>query len=405
MNSLQKFCSGEKALVGIAFCIISAIAVSAHFASALTLAEIINQPKVLGDTTSALYPYPSGSLVNDHGTIYFISGGTKVPFANYKAFTGLGYSLRNAVSGNLSGYSLSQTYVINTANAAHPWGSWVSYKGVIYYSAQSGMIGVPSAEVFLSNGGQWSMVVKANNYDISLIKSSSSLAVLTDNDPRIIGLPNLQFGGTAASPQNNSSGSSSNPVQAPVQAPSSVSATTSPTSFIPQVIVPVNVYASSSATFLASSADPNTPLVYTFNWDDGSIANSLSTNAAVHTYTIPGVYMLNVSIEDSQTNSFSTTAPVTVLLPVSQTPTVPQLSIPTGTIVGAQATVSASASDPQSSPLTYTFNWGDGTASTIAPTNSATHVYSTSDSYVVTVTVTNGLGFSSLNTGYLYVAP
>ena len=90
------------------------------------------------------------SLVNDGGTIYFISGTTKVPFTNYQAFTGLGYSLQNVISGDLGSYTLSRTYMINTANTSHPWSSWLSYKGVVYYSTQAGLIGVPSAEVFLS---------------------------------------------------------------------------------------------------------------------------------------------------------------------------------------------------------------------------------------------------------------
>jgi hypothetical protein len=33
-------------------------------------------------------PYPTGTLVNDSGTIYFISGSVKVPFTNWGAFSG-----------------------------------------------------------------------------------------------------------------------------------------------------------------------------------------------------------------------------------------------------------------------------------------------------------------------------
>src|ERR1700722_20224732 len=94
----------------------------------LGYSQTTNQGQVLGDDTSATYPYPSGSLVNDSGTIYFIYGTNKVPFTTWQAFVGLGYSIKNVVKGDLTNYAAVQNYVINTANAAHPWGSWLTYK-------------------------------------------------------------------------------------------------------------------------------------------------------------------------------------------------------------------------------------------------------------------------------------
>ena len=276
------------------FTVLSITVLAAPKASALTLDDILNSPKVLGDSTSNGFPYPTASLVKDGSAIYFISGTSKVPFTNYKAFIGLGYSLKNVVNGDLSNYSSSQAYVISTANARHPWGSWVSYKGVIYYLTQDGMIGVPSSAVFLSNGGQWRLVVAANKYDIAILKANSSLPVLTVNDSRIIGQPVFQFGGSGST--NNSA-----PVPSPVQ---TITATPTVVSFVPQLVLPANIYASSSATFSAPSSDPNGTLIYTFDWDDGTPANSLAVSAAVHTYYITGVYMLNVSVIDSLKNTF-----------------------------------------------------------------------------------------------------
>src|SRR5690349_12293149 len=63
--------------------------------------------KVLGDSNFA-----SGSLVSEGGTIYFIRGTEKVPFASLSAFKGLGFSLENVVSGDLSNYGLS-SYTIS----------------------------------------------------------------------------------------------------------------------------------------------------------------------------------------------------------------------------------------------------------------------------------------------------
>ena len=131
----------------------------------------------LGSTT-----YPSGSIVNDGGTFYFIAGQNKIPFTNWAAFVGLGYSVRNVINGNLSNYTLSGNYMITTANAAHPFGGWLINNGTVYFSSNNGLIGVPNQQVFLSNGGNWNLVVKANAYDLANLSSSQ---VLSSNDSRV----------------------------------------------------------------------------------------------------------------------------------------------------------------------------------------------------------------------------
>lgn len=130
-------------------------------------------------------PYPSGSLVNDSGTIYFINGTTKIPFTNWQAFVGLGYSLQNVTNDDLSAYTPSSSYMITTASADHPWGSWLLYNGTVYYSHENGLIGVPSAEIFLQNGGDWKYVVKANKYDIEKLGANPNLPVLNFDDSRV----------------------------------------------------------------------------------------------------------------------------------------------------------------------------------------------------------------------------
>lgn len=136
-------------------------------------------------SASNSYPYPSGGLVNDGGTIYFISGTTKVPFTNWQAFVGLGYSARNVVNGDLSSYAPASSYFITTANAAHPWGSWVLYNRTIYYAHETGLVGVSNWDVFLNNSGNAKYIVKANSYDIQALNANPNLPVLTINDPRV----------------------------------------------------------------------------------------------------------------------------------------------------------------------------------------------------------------------------
>jgi hypothetical protein len=141
-------------------------------------------PQVLGASTG-LALYPSATLVNVSGTIYFVRDASKIPFSNYQAFTGLGYSLKNVISGDLSNYSSVPAYIINSANIAHPWGSWLLSNGTIYYVTQQGLIGVANPEVFTSNSGQWNLVVNANKYDLDILAANPQLPILTDADPRV----------------------------------------------------------------------------------------------------------------------------------------------------------------------------------------------------------------------------
>jgi len=77
-------------------------------------------------------------------------------------FRGLGYKLQNVIVGDTSADQISQTYVLSSARMAHPWGSWLLSHRTVYYSHSSGLIGVPSWNVFLANGGKASLLVPAN---------------------------------------------------------------------------------------------------------------------------------------------------------------------------------------------------------------------------------------------------
>ena len=195
-NKLIRSVCGAKVSSMLAFAIIalsaSAVALLATgflnpvAKSPAGVALFVHNGEVLGNnTTSDFYPYPSGSLVNDSGTVYFISGTTKIPFVSSQVFLGLGYSFRNVVDGDLTNYTLAQNYTINSVNMAHPWGSWLIYRGKIYFSTQDGMIKVPNSSIFASNGGSWSYIVRANSYDMQVLNANPNLSPLTANDPRV----------------------------------------------------------------------------------------------------------------------------------------------------------------------------------------------------------------------------
>jgi hypothetical protein len=261
--------------------------------------------RVLGDTTSGFYPYPTGTLVNDSGTIYFISGTVKVPFTSWQAFVGLGYSSKNIVEGDLTNYTLSSNYTINTANAEHPWGSWLIYRGTVYYSTQAGLIGVPSVQAFTSNGGDWTYIVKANKYDVAILNANPNLPVLVPNDPRVTSTPNYQFDDNS----NNQNGQNFNQNNAALTKPS--------------VSGPSTLAAGTLGTFNFVSASPYGSLNYSINWGDGSalsLGSNLTSGMAdtqYHMWATAGIYTIMATVTDASGVSATNTFNISVTSPVA----------------------------------------------------------------------------------------
>jgi|GEM_PF-5049001 len=129
---------------------------------------------------------PSGTVVNDHGTVFLIIGEQKIPFSNWQAFVDLGYSAGQIQTMDpiaLANYI--QTPTLDNANSHHPYGSWVNNQGTIYYVSESGLIGVPSYQIFLNNRGNAAGVVKADAADLELLRQNPHLPLLDWNDERV----------------------------------------------------------------------------------------------------------------------------------------------------------------------------------------------------------------------------
>jgi hypothetical protein len=109
--------------------------------------------------------FNSNDLVLDHSTIYLIEGQQKLGFTNMKAFKGLGYKLKYVIPGDTSAYTLSDV-VLSSPTQAHPVGSWIISKKTVYYVTSTGLIPVPSWNVFLNNIGSSKYIVKANAADL-----------------------------------------------------------------------------------------------------------------------------------------------------------------------------------------------------------------------------------------------
>ncbi len=129
--------------------------------------------------------FATGDLVSDQGTVYWIVGRNKIAFTSAGLFSSLGFSWGSVKNGDVSNYQEMEKLMVNTKNSRHPIGAWVKYGNTIYYSHESGLIPVPSWEVFLSNGGSLDKTFNANQTDVNLIKKSYNLKILESNDYRI----------------------------------------------------------------------------------------------------------------------------------------------------------------------------------------------------------------------------
>ena len=124
--------------------------------------------------------YQTGQLIKENGAIYIVYKNTKTGFANSAAFTGLGFNYKNVTDVTNSGLSPSGKTVI-TAQGAHPRGTWLQSGSTVYLLTPDGLVPVPTWDIFLSNGGQASFIVKANSYDLGYKK----LPQMTASDSRV----------------------------------------------------------------------------------------------------------------------------------------------------------------------------------------------------------------------------
>jgi PKD repeat protein len=140
----------------------------------------------------------------------------------------------------------------------------------------------------------------------------------------------------------------------------------------------------------AGSSDPDgDPLTYA--WDFGDSATGTGANPT-HAYASIGTFTVTLTVSDGQGGSTTSTATVTI----KNQPPVANAGGPyTGVRNQAIAFSSAGSSDPDGDPLTYAWDFGDGTTGSGA---SPTHPYATLGTFKATLTVTDGQGGSTTST-------
>ena len=144
----------------------------------------------------------------------------------------------------------------------------------------------------------------------------------------------------------------------------------------------------------AGSSDPEAGTL-TYRWDFGDGSTSTQANPS-HTYSTGGSFTATLRVTDPENLFDEDTAQVTV-----NRPPVAEANGPYAGDVGDPiAFSSAGTSDPDGGPLTYRWDFGDGTTSTQA---NPSHSYASSGSFTATLRVTDNGGLFDEDTASVSV--
>jgi PKD repeat protein len=152
-------------------------------------------------------------------------------------------------------------------------------------------------------------------------------------------------------------------------------------------------------------SDPSASLQQTFtgtvSWGDGSpaepftliVSGASGSKTITHVYDDDGQYTVTVTVSDEDGDQATATYSVTV---VNVAPTIETMSGPVHLLEGQSGGFSAVASDPGDDPLTYAWDFGDGSPQ--GHGDVVQHTFADDGVYLVTLTVQDGDGGVTVST-------
>jgi PKD repeat protein len=139
----------------------------------------------------------------------------------------------------------------------------------------------------------------------------------------------------------------------------------------------------------SGSSDPEGG-VLTYAWDFGDPTDANNTSSSIyasHTYLNPGDFTAILTVTDDYGNT-DQAAVVIKVTALNQPPSVSPTVTPPSGLAPLDVHFTSGAADPDGDPLTYLWDFGDGSFSTLSDPN---HTYATPGVYTATVTVQDGV--------------
>ena len=161
---------------------------------------------------------------------------------------------------------------------------------------------------------------------------------------------------------------------------------------------PTSGQAPLAADFTITASEPHgNPLSYTISFGDststsGTITAPYDPLDIPHTYAVAGVYAAHVSVSNDTGGFAQQTLTITVTAPPNHAPTASLTMTPSSGVVPLDTSATIDASDQDGDPLTYTLDFGDGTAAQSGqlPVAPVAHEYAHAGSFTVRLAVSDG---------------
>ena len=153
---------------------------------------------------------------------------------------------------------------------------------------------------------------------------------------------------------------------------------------------PLSGNAPLTVSFDASGSNDPEGGSLTYNWDFGDPSSSNNTSILpnpTHTYNNVGTYTAIVTVTDDFNNTDQASVIIEVTAP-NQPPTVNPVANPSSGVAPLTVQFTANAVDPEGVPLTYLWDFGDGTS--VSSEANPGHIYTTPGTYIVSIVVSDG---------------
>ena len=152
--------------------------------------------------------------------------------------------------------------------------------------------------------------------------------------------------------------------------------------------------------FTASATDGDgDSLSYSWEWGDGTADGAGSSTS--HVFTSSSTYSVRLTVTDGHGGSATEIGSIAISSSGNNAPKITSFTIPSTGTQNDSLNFLVNATDTDGDPLTYNWDWGDGTIA--GSGDSTSHTFTIVSTYLITVTVTDDLGGSDSKSRYIEI--